>query len=101
MGNTAHLAATLNKLITILLLIILAGQTSGYYHAQTYEISFMQEADEKGEKSVEEKHEKEYVSYTSHCKTGLQLKKDFGGYFCDLSVSPVLDHLTPPPDVSL
>ena len=96
-----HLAATLKKLLTILLLIILAGQTSGYFHAQTHEVSFMQEADEKGEKGAEEKYEKEYVSYMSLCKTELLSKKAFGFYCCDPSLSPVEDLLTPPPDVTL
>ena len=61
----------------------------------------MQEADEKGEKSGEEKHEKEFVPYTSQCKTELRLKKVFGFYCCDPSISPVLDHPTPPPDITL
>lgn len=61
----------------------------------------MQEADEKGEKGGEEKNEKEFVSYFSIGKIELSVTRSFSSLSCTPCLSPVLDHLTPPPDVTL
>jgi len=96
-----HLAATLKKLFTILLLIVLAGQTFGYFHAKIEGISFMQEAEDKVEKNGEEKNEKEYVSLTFLSKPAICTKGSFTSYSCKPVVSPLPEQLTPPPDVTL
>lgn len=94
-----HLAATLKKLLTILLLLILAGSSSGYFHDTSYEVSCMQETEEKVEKSSEEKSDNEYLFHTSRRKPGLAEKKAFFSYSCNQGLFPVLDRIAPPPDV--
>ncbi|MGZ8538561.1 MAG: hypothetical protein ACXWV9_09885 [Flavisolibacter sp.] len=59
----------------------------------------MQEVDEKGEKNGKEKNEKEYIPHASLIKSRLPIKQSFEFYSCAPVLSPVLDHLTPPPDV--
>jgi hypothetical protein len=93
-----HLAATLKKLITILLLIVLAGQSSGYFHTNGTEISFMQGTDEKDEKGGKEKQDKEFATCEySHNKVD-SLQNIFATYSSDLGASSIFDLPTPPPD---
>ena len=96
-----HLAGTLKKLLTILILITLAGQTSGCFHSNADDISFMKEAKDKGEKCGEDKNEKENVSLTFLSKPELCIKRSFSSYSCKPGLSPLLEDLTPPPDVEL
>ena len=99
--NALHLATTLKKFLTILLLIALAGQVSGYLYANAEGISLMQEAEDSGEKNGEEKNEKEYVSWVSLNKIELSPKRSFTSYSSKPCLSPQLDPHSPPPDVTL
>ena len=58
----------------------------------------MKEVEEKGEKYGEEKNEKEYVSLSFSGKPLLSIKRSFSSYTCKSCLSPLLEHLTPPPD---
>jgi hypothetical protein len=89
------------KLLAILLLITLAAQTSGYFHPEKEVISIMQESDDKGEKCGEEKKEKEFPSCSSIINNIVSAKRPSGYHSCKPRLSPILDHLTPPPDVTL
>ena len=101
LGKAPHLAATLKRLLTILLLVILAGQTTGYFHEKADDISFVKEAEDKAEKWGEGKNEKEYVSLTFLNNPGPCVNRSFASYSCKPGLSPLLEHLTPPPDVKL
>lgn len=51
-----HLAATLKKLLTIFLILLMTANASGYFYGKPYHVKLVQEADEKNEKKgVEEK----------------------------------------------
>ena len=99
--NALHLACSLKKLLTILILITLAGQTCGCFHSKADDISLMKEAEDKGEKGSENKNEKEYVSLIYLGKPELHSKRSFSSYSCKPYVSPLLEDLTPPPDVMI
>ena len=70
------------------------------FYTKTQEVSFLQEADEEGKKSGEEKNEKEYALQATSKKPELSEKKSFRFYSCKPDLFPILDHLTPPPDFS-
>lgn len=93
-----HFAATLKKLLTIMLLIVLAGQASSHFYAKSYEVSYAQETEEKGDKSSEEKKEKEYLTVPCLITLSSTDRKIFSHHGSTLGLHPVLDHLTPPPD---
>ena len=82
-----------------MLLILLAGQTSGQFHANTHEVSFTQEADDKNEKGAKEKKDNEYIAYTSRSEAEFSVQAPFDFFSCMIGLSPVVPHLTPPPDV--
>lgn len=94
-----HLSATLKKLLTILLLIVLAGDSSGYLFAKSYEVSFAHQTEENCDRSSEEKKEKEYLTVPCSITFSLTDSKIFGPYGSALVLFPVFDHHTPPPDV--
>ena len=94
-----HLAATLKRLITILLLFALAGQTFSYFHTSDCEVSYLQEADDKGKKGGEEKKAKECILNPSDNGAELSQPATIDSYSCIARISPVLDLLKPPPDV--
>jgi hypothetical protein len=96
--NALHLAGTLKKLLTILLLFVMIVKVSVCFYSETHEVTFLQEADEKGEKSGEDKKEKEYVLNATLKKPEPSEKAIFGFHSCDPGIFPILDHVTPPPD---
>jgi hypothetical protein len=89
----------LKKLLTILLLILLAGQTAGQFHTNAHEVSFTQEADDKNEKGVKEKKDNEYIAHAFRSEAEFSVQAAFDFYSCMIGLSPVVPHLTPPPDV--
>ena len=99
--DALHLAATLKKLLTLLILLTLAGQSSGCFPPKKDDIGFMKEIKDQGDKWGEEKNEKEYVSLSFFSKPVFSIKRSFSSYISKPWLSPLLEHLTPPPDVSL
>ena len=67
---------------------------------KTHEVTFMLEADEKGEKNGEDKKEKEYVLNATLRNPEPAQEAIYGYHSCDPGLFPILDHLTPPPDFS-
>ena len=98
---SCQLAASLKKLLTILLLLILAGQIPGLIHTKGYETGFILEAEEKGEKNGEDKSEKKFFPHHNYHNEDLPVKRSYDLHSCDLFLSHVLDLHTPPPDLSL
>jgi hypothetical protein len=88
----------LKKAITILLLIVLAGQASVYYYEHTHEVSLLKEIEEKAEKNKDVKKDKEYVPSSLVFDLELFIQEPFTTYCIDPSLHPVLDNLTRPPD---
>jgi D-ribose pyranose/furanose isomerase RbsD len=93
-----HLADTLKKLLTILLLLAMTVTVSVFFYTEIQEVSFLQEADDEGEKNGEEKIEKEYALHATLKKREVSEKRIFRSYSCNPGLSPILDHLKPPPD---
>jgi hypothetical protein len=94
-----HLAATLKKLLTIWLLIILAVQIpASILNIKTHEVSILLDTEETGEKKAEVKFEKEYLHNSSSGKITGCADSKFAIYSCDPDTAPVLDRHTPPPD---
>lgn len=93
-----HLAPALKKLVTILLLMVLAGEVVVYLPGNGHTTVCVQETEEKAEKTGEEKKDKQFVGgliSTSAFTTGIGHVDpyNFPGF-----IVPLLDHLTPPPD---
>ena len=98
--NRVHIAVTLKKLITIFLLFALVGHAVDYFHTIAPEVSYFQEADEKCEKNDDEKKVKDCILSVSAFFAALQQPTNIDGYFCVHRLSPVLDLLQPPPDLT-
>lgn len=81
--------------------MVLAGHTLEYFHNQHSVVSCLQEADDSCEKSSEEKKAKECILDISHSRAALAHHTVFDSYSCVPGLSPVLDLLKPPPDVTM
>lgn len=77
----------------------MAGQATGVFHATPSEVAITQDLDEKSEGSKEEKKEvKEAIPGSFFLYTKITGNIDFVAITAMVAPSPVLDHLTPPPD---
>lgn len=96
----AHLAAALKKFITILLLIIMAIQATHFFYAKLVDSQLVQDLDEKKDKESKEdkKEDKELFSHSFSLHPKSINKATFNSMPVIIIPSPVMDHLTPPPD---
>ena len=88
----------MKKALTILLLIMLVGEAFIYFQANTHEVSFTVQADEK---AGEDKHEKEYIIHVCTGTAERSVSSRYMYYIYHLHLAPVLDDHTPPPDASI
>jgi len=95
-----HIAATLKRIITILLLLLMVGQITGTFSAKSTEIKLVQDLEEKKDNSgkKDKKESKDYDSDIFSFTNLLENKADIHSALVAATVSPVLEHLTPPPD---
>lgn len=93
-----HLAPALKKLVTILLLMVLAGEVVVYLPGSSHTTVCMQETEEKAEKTGEEKKDKQFVGGMIHATNETSGIAHSYPYNIPGFTTPVLDHLTPPPD---
>lgn len=96
------IAPALKRIITILLLLIMAGEATGFFYSKSCELQLVQELDDKNDsKSKEDKKGgKEFVSHSLSFQPRLINKVDFNLTAVIIIASPVIDHLTPPPDAA-
>lgn len=88
----------LKKLLTILIIILLAGHTIGYFHALADSITHTQAAEDRGQTGIEEIKEKECIN-----TCGLSFPERPGNLCFNLypghpDLLHVKDLITPPPD---
>jgi hypothetical protein len=89
----------LKKLLVILILISLAGQTAGCLDMRSYCITLVQDVEDKGDEKEEKQKEKDYTTYDSYCKTLLLTERSFMCFSCNPGLAPLLNQAYPPPDV--
>lgn len=78
----------------------MAGQATGIFYSKSPELNLVQELDDKNEHETKEdkKEGKEFVSHSMSFQRKLINKVDFNLTPVIIVSSPVIDHLTPPPD---
>ena len=88
----------MKKLLIILVLFVFVGQTARCFYVKKHEVNFVLEIDEKDEKSGEEKNEKENLQLVCAHKPAICIEDIFHNYSSRPHTSPVVDHISPPPD---
>lgn len=78
----------------------MAGQATGIFYSKSTGLNLVQDLDDKNDnESKEDKKEgKEFVSHSLSFRQNLINKIDFNVTQAIIIASPVIDHLTPPPD---
>lgn len=94
------IAPALKQIITILLLLIMAGQATGIFYSKPLQLHLEQDLDDKNEHASKEdkKESKEFISPSMPLQLKLIDKVVFNSASVIIISSPVIDHLTPPPD---
>ena len=88
----------MKKLLLILLLLVFVGHAARCFYVNKHEVSFVVKIDEQEEKSGEEKNEKENLQLFCAHRAPICIEDIFHNYSCRPHVSPVVDHISPPPD---
>lgn len=96
----SHIAPALKKIITILLLIVMAGQAVGAFYIMPSSVTCVQEGDDTKESGNKEgkKETKEFLSGSYFFYQALLCKTTFFSSLAVAIPAPEKDQLTPPPD---
>lgn len=78
----------------------MAVQASGIFHSHSSDSYHIHEAYDHHEKTNDTKYENEYISHEYLSGAEHWINKFFALHILDLFLSPVMDYLTPPPDVT-
>ncbi len=100
LSREGDITPDLKRIIIIFLLLIMAGQATGIFYSKSPELKLVQELDDKNEHETKEdkKEGKEFISDSLSFHRKLINKIDFNLTQVIIISSPVIDHLTPPPD---
>lgn len=78
----------------------MAGQATGIFYSKSPELKLVQELDDKNDNETkkDKKEGKEFISHSLSFQQKLLNKIDFNLTPVIIISSPLIDHLTPPPD---
>lgn len=80
----------------------MGGEATGFFYSKSCELQLVQELDDKNDSETkkDKKEGKEFVSHSLPFHQRLINKVDFNLTQVIIIFSPVIDHLTPPPDAA-
>ncbi len=96
--NLPELAPGLKKFIAILIILLLAGHTCGYFVALADSVSYVLGTEERVETGIEEKKEKECNHTSCPALAEMVYRQRFNIYADHPGLLHIKDLITPPPD---